>query len=674
MLRFVLSTLALAAFLPLSAGAAPFQPFNIFDPTPRGVIVDVDGDGFGQAGLYRYAPNPSFVPDPNYPVFGYDVTDPSKYPFIQQDNNLGPTNMYEGTGLGEPFNLTPLTKVSGDEKMVGVGEQLLFGLDCNLAGVSANGGTPDCLFSDPNWFGTAAGGDPLVGLGVDGFGVAGINPGEPGVYTTDYLDVSVGQSSPSTTTAFLNNFAPDPRFTNVTTILALDPNDVPLALGGGWDPNANFGIPGGPSFLQRTDLRYSTASGGLLPGIGANGPQYGAAANPYRVPKYGPGSIFAARVPAAGAGQLAMLLHRDYQDHRVVPFPDPNFPNAAVAPILDPNPLSFTTPARWTSDGSIGKVTVSASQVTDFLFLTAIGGVLQASFDPNDAANLATHGCAFVDMGAAIPAAGCFKEDATDKIPILAGPDLIQPWSDWVIEIDLIGGQLDPNSTVGDIRATGTGTIWEPSANFVVPFNLWQQTFSGPWIDPNAPGFANYVPIPGVDGGINQSVLQGTGDTDFFCSTDGSISWGNALSLNSPTIGVVPVAGPTFDSSAASSGGGPGATSGGDTGVGSGGTPGVNGLAYTQQINQLSDAMLESPCHVLQTVPYDIATGVFRAIGPLLVGTVVAANETRHGRPARGAGARRGGAPRSRSCGSRGAAAPQGLKKEAQYRQTSIGS
>ena len=37
MLRLAFSILALAAFLPLSAGAAPFQPFNVFDPTPRGV-------------------------------------------------------------------------------------------------------------------------------------------------------------------------------------------------------------------------------------------------------------------------------------------------------------------------------------------------------------------------------------------------------------------------------------------------------------------------------------------------------------------------------------------------------------------------------------------------------------------------------------------------------------
>jgi hypothetical protein len=600
MLRLAFSILALAAFLPLSAGAAPFQPFNVFDPTPRGVILDGDYDGYSQNQLWSYIPNPAFVPDPNYRfLFGYDHTDPTKAPFIRgsrPDNNNPLINQFEGTGLGEPFNDTPLTKASGDEFLVNAGLQTVFGLDCNLAGVSGNGATPDCLFSDPNTFGTAGGGDPLISLGIDGFGIVGLNGPEPAAKLTDYIDVSVGQAAPSTQAGLSGS----------STILAFDPNNP-------------------ASLAQRADIRLNQVAGGALPGIGANGPQYGPVANPYRVANFGPGSAISGPAAAlAGTSGLVMAVHEDYVDKRIVPFPDPNFPLAKVAPMWDPNPLSFSTPALWTSNGSVGTVTLKGSQVADLFMIGAIGTVLQVSpdftnLDPNDPTSTLAHGCNFYDPLAVVAAIGCFNRDSTSAaIPILGGPDMIKPWSDMTIEIDLVGGQFEGRSNVMDLRVTHTGTFWDTSSNSVAVLDTWQQTYAGPWIDPNEPGFESYSPIPGVNPGIQQAVQITTGATSFFCSTD---------STQPPALGVSGNVAPTWDSSPAGSGGGLGATSGGDVGGGPG-AMGVNGLVWAQKTIDLSDAMLESPCHVQQTIPYDIYTGVFRALGPAFAGGLASAGDT----------------------------------------------
>jgi hypothetical protein len=591
MLRLAFSTLALAVLLPLSAGAAnvPFFPFDIFDPTPRGVIIDSDGDNYGQAGLYNYYPNPAFVPDPNFPFLGYDHTDPSKAPFLRgkrPDNTQSPVNQFEGTGLGEPFNDTPLTKNSGDEFLANAGNQTVFGLDCDLAGVSANGATPDCLFPDPNTFFTAGGGDPLISLGIDGFGIVGLNPGQPANSTADYLDTAAGASAPSLQAGISGS----------PTILAFDPNNP-------------------ASLAQRQDLRYGALTGGALPGIGANGPHLGAVANPFRATFWGPGNIFEGSAAAVAATPgLIMTVHEDYIDHKIVPAPDPNFPLADVAPTFAPNPQSFSSPALWTSDGSIGTVTLRAKQMIDLLALTWIGSVLQVPFgsDPNN-----VHGCNFFDPNAIVPALGCFNAESTTSIPIVAGPDLVQPWSDWTVKIDLLGGQLGPGTVVGDILVTGTGTVYSTSADVVAVFDKWAQTFPGPWVDPNTPGFEGHIQIPGTDPGVQQAVQITTGANDFFCSTDGSIPWGSVGGASAPT----------YDSSAASSGGGQGATSGGDTGGGVGAI-GVNGLTFAQKTIDLSDLITESPCHVQQTIPYDVATGVYRALGPLFFGGLILVSET----------------------------------------------
>jgi hypothetical protein len=127
--------------------------------------------------------------------------------------------------------------------------------------------------------------------------------------------------------------------------------------------------------------------------------------------------------------------------------------------------------------------------------------------------------------------------------------------------------------------------------------------------------------------GIQDNIDDGaSGAVDFFCTTDGSISWGNPASINTvpPPPPGPPLAAPTTDS-------GPpgvtaaqfGATSGGDTGAGPVGTIGTNGLEFASRLAQLGDNMLESSCHVLQGIPYDPLTGVLRALGPLYSGTFI---------------------------------------------------
>jgi hypothetical protein len=278
-----------------------------------------------------------------------------------------------------------------------------------------------------------------------------------------------------------------------------------------------------------------------------------------------------------------------------------------VAPTYDVDASNFSDGGLWTSDGSIGTVTLQAEQITDLLMLGWIGSVLQVPFN---GANDPNHGCSFLDFGAIVPAIGCFNKDSTGFFPIVAGPDLIKPWSDFTIQIDLIGGQLDPNSVVGDVLTTVSGTIWDASSNNAVAFDLWQQTWSGSWVDPNDPRFSDRFVIPGDNPGIQNAVSITTGASDFFCSTDSSITPGNGVT-----------SAPTYDSSPGGGFTGVGATSGGDVGGGSGAV-GVNGLTFAQKTIDLSDLMAESPCHVLQTVPYDPVTGVFSSLGPLFYGNL----------------------------------------------------
>jgi hypothetical protein len=215
---------------------------------------------------------------------------------------------------------------------------------------------------------------------------------------------------------------------------------------------------------------------------------------------------------------------------------------------------------------------------------------------------------------------GCFRANCAFNQPIVSGLDgdgnLVQPWSDWILEIGLAPGALAPGSVKGDVRFTGTGTVWSASSNFVLRFNVFQQTYPGPYADPNVnAAFAGVGPIPGLSPGVQENVQLGVEEADYFCTTDGTVTWGNLAGTS----------GPTYDSTAA----GPsfGATSGGDQGPGTGAI-GTNGLTYSNRLNSLSDTMLESPCHVMQTVPYDPATGVFRALGPLVAGFVIGPQES----------------------------------------------
>jgi hypothetical protein len=159
--------LALAALLPLSGGAAnlPFFPFDIFDTSSRDVIIDKDFDDSDQVGLDRYSPKPGYVLDfATYPLIGYDLTNPSTYPFVEDNNPTSPTNLLNGSGLGEPFNPSPFSKVSRDEGLAGGGSQYVFGLDCDATT------SPGCLLAPAV---TSGGGDPLVTLGIDGAAVGG---------------------------------------------------------------------------------------------------------------------------------------------------------------------------------------------------------------------------------------------------------------------------------------------------------------------------------------------------------------------------------------------------------------------------------------------------------------------------------------------------------------------
>jgi hypothetical protein len=625
MLRLVLSALALAAFLPLSANSANINgfAFDVLDPTPRELRLDNDVDGGAMPGRMGQR-------------FNFALNGDS---WVSPDGLVGAgraLTFAAGTiagSSGSVFDPTPLAPNSGDEYWANAGALTVFGLNCDASGGGGNarlasGFGPDgCLLSnyaggvgDPNLPAiVAGGGDPFVALGMNGFD----------------------------------------------------------------------GLPYDPNTPLDNDIRLSLASAGALPGVGANGPQFGAAGNPFRLEYLGPNSILSG---SAGSFAEAFIprFHDDWANLAKDINPDPNqswaignllpSPTFATNNIWNFSKSSSFNGASWTSDGSTGRVTIHERTVRDLLNLGSLGGFFLNGdtdgvvIDPNTGLDLSSEypfvGSVGVPASLKIPTdnfgvtdpnfllaydpvtfniadpntypadpktracllanpngggsgalplrmmplagIGCVDTNSGVTIPILNGTNLQQgfkPWTDWVIEIDVRAPGVNPN--FGHATLTGTGSIYSQAVGgTVVNFNMLASTQNGPWLsdtngvdgDPNTPdGFGRDIPTtpgqvtncqnngdcqPGTQPGANFLAFT---DVNYFCSVENS-----TLGANDPTT-------LNFGGAAVQADGSDG---------------------YVLFSSEAPASLALAPCHALQTIPYDVATGVLRMVGPNFVGTL----------------------------------------------------
>ncbi|MFQ5699265.1 MAG: PEP-CTERM sorting domain-containing protein [Myxococcota bacterium] len=154
------------------------------------------------------------------------------------------------------------------------------------------------------------------------------------------------------------------------------------------------------------------------------------------------------------------------------------------------------------------------------------------------------------------------------------------PWADGIVTVDVATGAA--NYVV-------SGTVYSNALAVRLPFLLDVRTGPGPYVPTPAFAAAGAFTIPGTIPGIQDNVNVFGSALDFFCTVTGT---GGHLSANTSVVGD------------------------------------PNGTG-TVEFTALGGASLTgNPCIQQTTIPYDPATGVIFAKGPIFAGTLLSSNDS----------------------------------------------